>query len=195
MTGFEAGDDQIDAMLPYYNGGVVFAPWSCDLRDRWGENVLRIASLFAEEQPTRKWIHHSDQAALAVTITQLDRDGCRFVRLPDSANARWQHLYAGAPDPADIAILHCCWNFLSSIGPGPVTLERLSESLRQFFHSKVRHRCQKLAFCDCLRLRPLTASRRLAAAARRATEICTLLERDCRAHLAGLVPERHPPVG
>lgn len=183
MMGYEAGDDQVEWMLPYYNGGVVFAPWASGLRDAWEANIVRIAGEFDERSTTRRWIHQSDQAALAVTIGMLDRAGTPFRRLPDAFNARWQHLYAGSPDVGEIAILHCCWNFLSSIGDGPVDADTVAQALDRFFLGKVRHRFQKLVFGDLLRMRPVSASRRYRKGVERAKTICLGLQEVCRRHL------------
>ncbi len=184
MMGYEAGNEQLEAMLPYYNGGVVFAPWSSNLRDLWERNIRRIAGLFDDRTGFRKWIHHSDQAALAVSIAMLARAGLPFRRLPDAFNARWQHLYAGRPDSGEIAILHCCWNFLSSIGDQAVDADSIATSLEAFFLEKVKHRFQKLALGDVLRGRPLAAARRYAAGRRRAAAVCRDLEAICRRELA-----------
>lgn len=183
MMGYEAGNEQLDEMLPYYNGGVVFAPWSSNLRDLWARNIQRIAGLFDDQAGFRKWIHHSDQAALAVSIAMLARDGLPFRRLPDAFNARWQHLYAGTPDLGEIAILHCCWNFLSSIGNRSVDAGSIADALEAFFLEKVKHRFQKLAFGDVLRCRPITAWRRYAAGRRRAEAVCRDLQAICRREL------------
>lgn len=185
MMGYEAGDGQIESMFPYYNGGVVFAPWACGLRERWQDNILRITSLYDERRETRKWIHHSDQAALAVTIQSLAAEGWPFRRLPDAFNTRWQHLYAGRPDLDGIAVMHCCWSFLSAIGPGPVTADTLDAALERFFMHKVKHRFQRLVFGDLLRLRPWQAWRRYHDGMARAETLCRQLQRECRGHLAG----------
>lgn len=184
MMGYEAGNEQLEAMLPYYNGGVVFAPWSSDLRGLWAANIQRIAGLFDDRTGFRKWIHHSDQAALAVSIAMLARDGLPFRRLPDAFNARWQHLYAGRPDPGEIEILHCCWNFLSSIGDQPVDADSIAAALESFFLDKVKHRFQKLALGDVLRGRLVTAARRYAGGQRRAAWVCRDLQAICRRALA-----------
>lgn len=194
LMGYEAGDGQIEAMLPYYNGGVVFAPWACGLRERWQENILRIASLYDERRETRKWIHQSDQAALAVTIQMLAAEGWSFRRLPDAFNARWQHLYAGQPDLADIAVMHCCWNFLSAISPGPVTADTIAAALERFFLRKVKHRYQRLVFGDLLRLRPGQAWRRYRGGMARAESLCRQLEQVCRAHVAVSEADHDMPV-
>jgi hypothetical protein len=195
MMGFEAGDDQIESMLPYYNGGVVFAPWACGLRERWQENILRIASLYDERHETRKWIHHSDQAALAVTIQMLAAEGWAFRRLPDAFNARWQHLYAGRPDLHEIAVMHCCWNFLSAIEQVPVTADTIGAALERFFLRKVKHRFQRLVFGDLLRLQPQQAWRRYHGGMARAERLCRRLEQLCRGHLERAAAECDPSVG
>ncbi len=185
MMGYEAGDGQLDAMIPYYNGGVVFAPWACGLRSLWERNIVRVADLFDETAGFRKWIHASDQAALAVSLAMLQRDGWTVERLPDIYNARWQHLYAGRPRLDEIAVLHCCWNFLDSIGRDPVTPATMTAALNRFFLGKVEHRFQKLVFGDLLRLRPLQAMARWRQGRRNAAAACALIDRACRMHLAG----------
>lgn len=190
MMGYEAGDEQTDWMYPYYNGGVVFAPWSCGLRERWAENIVRVAGLFDEKQLKRRWIHHSDQAALAVTLAQLKQEGWPFRRLPDPYNTRWQHLYAGRPSLNQVAVLHCCWNFLQSIGDGPVTCESVCDSIEQFFLQKVKHRCQKLVFGDCLRMRPRQAFQRYAAGRVHAQRASEQLKDACRNQLPGMARQR-----
>lgn len=182
MMGYEAGDAQIEAMLPYFNGGVVFAPWDCGLREVWERSIRRIASLFPDTSGPRKWIHHSDQAALAISIALLARDGLPFRRLPDEFNVRWQHLYAGTPSPDAIAVMHCCWNFLSTIGDGPVDAAAICRALDAFFLVKVDHRFQKLCGGDLLRLQPRRAWR-LRAGRRRAQALCHRLQHAVRRHV------------
>ena len=76
--------------------------------------------------------------------------------------------------------MHCCWNFLSSIGRGPVTAESLAAALEHFFFHKVKHRFQKLVYGDLLRLRPLQAWRRYRGGMARAGALCRDLDRVCR---------------
>jgi hypothetical protein len=195
MMGYEASDGQLDEMVPYFNGGVVFAPWACGLRDLWKRNIVRIADLFDEARGFRKWIHNSDQAALAVSLAMLEADGWNVRRLPDAYNARWQHLYAGRPLLGEIAVLHCCWNFLDSIAGKSVSADTMSEALDRFFNVKVRHRFQKLVFGDLLRLRPLQARRRWQDGRRNAAAACDLIDRACRLHLGDGWARPMAPVG
>ena len=191
MMGNEAEDGQVETMMPYFNGGVVFAPWACDLRRRWEQNVVRIAGLFDESAGPRRWIHHSDQAGLALTLEMLRHDGWDVRRLPDAFNARWQHLYAGAPLPDEIAVMHCCWNFLDSIGSGPVSTETVTAALDQFFHRKVRHRFQKVVLGDLLRLRPFQARRRYREGRLRAAQVCDAVTLACRRHVTAVTADPH----
>jgi hypothetical protein len=89
--------DNMHSMLPYYNSGIILAPWHCDLRARWEENIRRVAALFEEEEAQReeswKSVRASDQAGLAVTIEQFKREGVPFQRLPDRFHAHLLHLY------------------------------------------------------------------------------------------------------
>ncbi|MBM4010579.1 MAG: hypothetical protein FJ286_04245 [Planctomycetes bacterium] len=120
---------------------------------------------------------------MAVSIALLQRDGLAFRRLPDGFNARWQHLYAGSPPPEAISVMHCCWNFLSTIKPGLVDTAGICRALDEFFLVKVDHRFQKLCLGDLLRLRPLRAAR-LFGGRRRALTVCHRLQDACRRHLA-----------
>ncbi|MFM8578380.1 MAG: hypothetical protein ACKOCN_06235 [Planctomycetaceae bacterium] len=189
--GFEAGDGQIEWMLPYYNGGVVFAPWDSGLRGLWEHNILRIAALFEDGGSPRRWVHHSDQAALAVSIAMLQRDGMPVRRLPDAFNTRWQHLNAGQPETDDIAVMHCCWNFLSSIGEGPLTPTVLDEAIQYFFDSKVRHRFWKLVVGDLLRFRPFVAQTRYWGGLERVATVRDKILEACRRHASTAI---EPPA-
>jgi hypothetical protein len=187
LMGFEAEDNQTDSMYPYYNGGVVFAPWAADLRTTWEQSILRIASLFDESKGTRRWIHQSDQAGLAIAIALLKREGWEWQRLPDRLNARWQHLYAGYPDPNSIAIMHCCWSFLNSIGNAEVGLGTLKAALSHFLRKKVPHRFQKVGVAEVLRLRPDRAYHGIRGGSRRAAQVHEKILSACDKHLTTIL--------
>ncbi|WP_152669507.1 hypothetical protein [Synechococcus sp. GFB01] len=187
MMGFESEDNQTRLMLPYYNGGVVFAPWAADLRTHWEKSILKIASLFDESKGTRRWIHQSDQAGLAIAIAMLRRDGWDWQRLPDKFNARWQHLYAGSPEMSSIAVMHCCWSFLNSIGNAEVGLGTLKTALRHFFQKKIPHRFQKVGVGELLRLRPDRAYHGIRGGRMRTAQVHEKILFACEKHLAGVL--------
>lgn len=99
----------VEGMFPYYQGGMVYAPWSYDLKTRWQENVLRIRSLFPKgdpKHPLHRAVTASDQAGLAVTIEQLRREGATFTRLPPAFHANRVHLYAKGVTAKQIKLYH-----------------------------------------------------------------------------------------
>lgn len=187
MMGFESEDSQTQSMFPYYNGGVVFAPWAADLRSTWEEAILRVASLFDESKGTRRWIHQSDQAGLAIAIALLKKEGWNYQRLPDRLNVRWQHLYAGYPEPNSIAIMHCCWSFLNSIGNTEVGLRSLKAALSHFFQTKIPHRFQKVGVGEILRLRPDRAYHGIQGGKKRAAHVHEKILVACEKHLTGVL--------
>lgn len=138
------------AMWPYHNGGVVLVPAACPLRTLWEDNIRRIAGLFPMAQGERKWIHRSDQAALAVSLQMLRRQGWPFQRLPDALNTRWRHLYAG-PLPLDQAGLLHLTTFLHSLPRGPVTAAGLWQAVRAYVDQKLRRRLSRVLTGDLLR--------------------------------------------
>lgn len=183
MMGFESEDNQTRSMYPYYNGGVVFAPWAADLRSTWEQSILGIAALFDESKGARRWIHQSDQAGLAIAIALLQKKGWAWQRLPDRFNTRWQHLYAGYPEPSSIAVMHCCWSFLNSIGNANVGLGTLKAALRHFFEKKIPHRFQKVGVGEILRLRPDRAYRGIRAGSKRVAQVHQKILVACDKHL------------
>jgi hypothetical protein len=85
------------SMPPYYNSGVVYAPWSCDLRAIWEDHVRRIAAMFVEVGSATpsgyiKPVQGSDQAGLATAVAQLRQDGMPVALLPEGFNVRWHHI-------------------------------------------------------------------------------------------------------
>ena len=92
---FSNGEDS--AMLPYFNSGIIIAPWSCDLRQKWQENIISIAALFDNERNEQKrgWkaVCACDQAGFAVAIEQLKQEGVSFRRLPHDCHSNTNHLY------------------------------------------------------------------------------------------------------
>lgn len=183
MMGFESEDQQTKKMYPYYNGGVVFAPWKANLRQNWEASIKSIASLFDKSERSRRWIHQSDQAGLAITLALLRKEGWEWQRLPDVFNTRWQHLYAGTLDPDSIVIMHCCWSFLNSIDHNKVSSSSLKDSLHHFFFKKIPHRYQKVATAELIRLRPDLAYKGIRGGIKRAKIIHSKILRACEIHV------------
>jgi len=103
---FESETEDPGGGRPYFNGGVVFAPWNSDLGTVWAGSMQHIAQLFQPGERGWEGVHVSDQAALALAIERLKARGFEFRRLPDAFHARWQHLYSGSLMPDEMKIFH-----------------------------------------------------------------------------------------
>lgn len=88
-----AGAPSSGSMWPYYNSGVLFLPWACELRTIWEEHIRRIPELFNERDKVWGAIARSDQAGLATSIQSLRLRGVPFVRLPPAFHVNWLHMY------------------------------------------------------------------------------------------------------
>ena len=90
-------ESEMNSMLPYYNSGVIFAPWECKLQQPWEDNIHRISALFegadASAEGDLAALRICDQASFAVTIEQFKRSGMPFRRLPAAFHSNRLHLY------------------------------------------------------------------------------------------------------
>lgn len=88
--------DESIATFPYYNSGILFFPWRCDLRMLWEQHNLAIIPKMLQEKANSpsKSVLISDQPALATAITHLKLQGIQFRPLPKVYHVRWQHIYA-----------------------------------------------------------------------------------------------------
>lgn len=100
----------MESMLPYYNSGIILAPWDCGLRTLWEENLKRIAAMFedAERLNDEGWqsARRSDQAGLAVSVEQLKRRGLEVQRLPNAFHAHALHLYRRTIPLSEAKLFH-----------------------------------------------------------------------------------------
>lgn len=102
-------DQDVYEMFPYYQGGMVYAPWSFNLKTRWQENIMSIKDLFLDGDPNHPQhlaVVASDQAGLSITIRQLIDEGKKFTRIPPTYHANRVHLYANKLDVSDIKLYH-----------------------------------------------------------------------------------------
>jgi len=102
---------EMRSMFPYFNGGVVFAPWDCGFRELWEEHMRSIRTFFTERDAVWKNIAASDQTGLATAIQYLRARGLPFRRLPAACNANWLHLYRRALTVEDMKIFHAMFIF------------------------------------------------------------------------------------
>jgi len=85
---------------PYYNGGIVFAPWQCKLGSVWQNHLIRISEV------TNRKAKRSNQPSLATSITYLQTQGFDFQLLPPEYHVRWQHIASGAVTSRRTKLLH-----------------------------------------------------------------------------------------
>ncbi|MCJ8329113.1 MAG: hypothetical protein HRT89_00090 [Lentisphaeria bacterium] len=91
-------DCKLNELAPYYNGGIIYAPWESSLGDVWRDHLIRISEI----DPKRS----SNQPSLATAIHELQLKGIKFRLLPDEYHVRWQHISTGAVRSRDIKLLH-----------------------------------------------------------------------------------------
>ncbi|MCJ8329115.1 MAG: hypothetical protein HRT89_00100 [Lentisphaeria bacterium] len=85
-------------LAPYYNGGIVYAPWESRLGDVWREHLMRISEIDPDCV--------SNQPSLATAIHELQLAGVQFRLLPDEYHGRWQHISTGTVPSRDIKLFH-----------------------------------------------------------------------------------------
>ena len=101
-------------MLPYYNTGVIFMPWTCGIRLRalWEEHIYQITTLFNEqEDDALGGIKNCDQAGFATSIEFLKQQGISFTLLPDIFHGHWVHFQGGTMRLSDIKLFHATSSF------------------------------------------------------------------------------------
>jgi hypothetical protein len=127
---------EVDAMFPYYNAGVIFAPWDCGLRRLWEDNVRKIAALFNPQDEAWEAVAYSDQAGFAVSVQLLKQRGVPFSRLPYSYNANRLHLYQRALRVRDIKFFHAFGSFMKMSPFRRIALggKPLNRALRHYRH-------------------------------------------------------------
>ena len=89
---------------PYYNGGMVYAPWASGLGDVWRDHFIRIFDIDPNINGPKQKV--SNQPSLATAITQLRFQGFGFQLLPDEYHVRWQHIAAGTVTSQETKLFH-----------------------------------------------------------------------------------------
>lgn len=102
-----------EPMLPYYNAGVVFAPWSAPLGEVWERHIQLVNGHLEQVDGVSGSILRSDQTAFATCIRELQNRGVPLVRLPDAFHGHRMHLYGGKLRLEDIRLLHFTGSFSS----------------------------------------------------------------------------------
>ena len=91
---------QREEFPPYYNGGIVYAPWRSELGRVWHDHFVKITAVAERKAKI------SNQPALATAIEHLQTRGFRFRLLPDVYHVRWQHISAGTVNSKKARLLH-----------------------------------------------------------------------------------------
>ena len=90
--------------LPYYNGGVVYAPWRSKLGEVWQNHLIRIFDIAPHIMGPMGKV--SNQPSLATAIAHLQLQGFDFQLLPAQYHVRWQHIATGAVSSRQTRLLH-----------------------------------------------------------------------------------------
>lgn len=99
--------EESTATFPYYNSGILFFPWACNLQNCWIEHFFKISKILHENfNLPNKRIHLMDQPALATAITSLQLQEIPFYPLPRTYHVRWQHIYARLSSIRETKLFH-----------------------------------------------------------------------------------------
>jgi hypothetical protein len=175
-----ASDLLSSSMWPYYNSGVVFLPWNCELRHIWEQHIRRIPELFNERDEVWQAVAHSDQAGLATSIQFLQRKGVPFARLPLAFHANWLHMYWRKTPVRETRLFHA-FGLFRNMSAG---LEALDVDLRRY-----RARLIQSLLRECKRDNPWGRVRRLLPAAIDACALAKRLQRNYKGEVAGALAE------
>jgi hypothetical protein len=102
---------EMAAMLPYYNSGVILMPWSVQLGAVWERHIRAIASLFTKADAVWPSVMASDQAGLATAIQQCRAQGTPVIPLPGACHAHWLSLYRNTPPIETWELFHALFVF------------------------------------------------------------------------------------
>jgi hypothetical protein len=178
---------ELDAMLPYYNGGIVFLPWDSGLRPLWEEHLRTIAASFSGGDPAWRHLMDENQAGLATAIEVLKRRGVAVLRLSHALHATPLHLFQNALRVSDIKLFHA-FRFCSKVSPAVDDLARQPRRYRNYLLKLMRNSQGDHGVAPDSGAGPSPAAERLA-------ELETALQTIYERHLAPLMHETHGHSG
>jgi hypothetical protein len=85
---------------PYYNTGVVYAPWHCGLGEVWRDHLERTSKV------AKRAARINDQPSFATAVAFLKLRGFDFRILPDEYHMRLQHLATGSVSSREARLFH-----------------------------------------------------------------------------------------
>ena len=130
---YPAQADEMVQMVPYYNSGVVFAPWASRFWERWAYYGDLVAAWGRATHPDLRILANSDQTGLALAVSELIGAGQPFLRLPDPWHAILALLQTGRCRTSEIRVLHLI-HFLRTLR----RTQHLPWKMRQFFRQHGR---------------------------------------------------------
>ena len=166
-------------MLPYYNSGVVLAPWDCDLRRFWEEHLRTISLLFDREDAVGQAVAKDDQPSLATAIEALKRRGVSVRRLPRQYNADLTYIYRGGVKPSELKIVHAIGLF-ASLGQNGADIH---SEIGTFLGEELRSVVRDLLRRDIQPSQRAAAVRYLLPSLRKGVYLRRLLERLYKKHV------------
>ena len=130
-------NQRLRRMHPYYHGGFVYAPWSCDLRELWARYIQEVAGLYDEGDVEWPNLGRSDMAGLAVAVVQLARQGTPVVCVNNALDASWPEVYAGMLRWGTVALFHASGIFNDT--DVPLTREGIRQAISGYCAGTVSH--------------------------------------------------------
>jgi len=99
---------ELDAMVPYYNGGIVLAPWESPVVQDWPELTHRLLQTCSHlPTGTSKTVADvCDQVALSLALEKIHRETGREVTLSGVHHATFHHLGTGRLRWLEVQLYH-----------------------------------------------------------------------------------------
>ncbi|MDI6772681.1 MAG: hypothetical protein QME77_08850 [bacterium] len=112
---------------PYYNSGVLMAPWSLGLGGVWWEHVRRILQAFSADPLSGdwKWRRHAEQYGLATAIEGFRQQDISVTAIPPAFHARPYLLLERVVPWRDVALFH----YVKVLTPEEETVEGIARLL------------------------------------------------------------------
>ncbi len=99
---------EFGATFPYYNAGVVTAPWASGLAPLWEELIDEVPRILRSDTrlgPINRYAFF-DQPPLAVAVEVLQRQGWPLHILPHRLHVRWLDVCSGFVSAREVMVVH-----------------------------------------------------------------------------------------
>ena len=160
---FRANPNSCPPFLPYYNAGILFAPWTCELNNVWSRHIEKIMQIKIPFIGPK--MNVSNQPAFATAVAELQNDGLNFQLLPDEYHVRWQHLTTTTVRLKNTKLLHAVGFCRQEVDPLKCTaieaVDKYCQVMLRLTHKVHFHRVERLnRFRQILYFLRQSASRR-----------------------------------